>query len=39
MNLPHFFGYRIDARDDIDLYTEEILYEFKFDINMKNVKS
>ncbi len=34
-----FFGYRIDARDDIDLYTEEILYEFKFDINMKNVKS
>lgn len=23
-----FFGYRIDARDDIDLYAEEILYEF-----------
>lgn len=34
-----FFNYKVDTRDDIDLYSEEILYEFKYDINMKNVKS
>ena len=32
-----FFKYKIDARERIDLYTQEILFEFKFDINMDNV--
>lgn len=28
------FGYKLDARNKMDLYTEEILYEFKFNKNL-----
>ena len=32
-----FFEYKIDTRERIDLYSPEILFEFKYDINMENV--
>ncbi len=32
-----FFSYRIDTREKIDLYSPEILFEFKYNINMNNV--
>ena len=32
-----FFHYTLDTRDNIDLYTEEILFEFKYDIKMDNI--
>lgn len=32
-----FFGLNVDTKNYIDLYTPEILFEFKYDINMRNV--
>lgn len=32
-----FFDYKIDTSERIDLYSQEILFEFKYDINMNNV--
>lgn len=32
-----FFNYKIDTSERIDLYSQEILFEFKYNINMNNV--
>ena len=32
------FGIRYDTSDRIDLYTEQVLFEFKFDKNMRSLK-
>lgn len=34
-----YFGYKINALKQIDHYTEEILFEFKFDKNFKNIRN
>lgn len=35
--FSNYFKFTLDTRDDIDLYTESILFEFKYDVNMSNV--
>ena len=35
--FARYFKYKIDTREQIDLYTPEILFEFKHDINMNNI--
>ena len=35
--FANLFGYKYDTNTNIDLYTPEILFEFKYDINMENV--
>mgnify|MGYP003302059131 CR=1 FL=1 len=35
--FARYFKYKIDTRERIDLYTPEILFEFKLDINMNSV--
>ena len=32
-----YFKYKLDTKERIDLYTESILFEFKYDVNMKSV--
>ena len=36
--FSNFFDLEIDSRDYIDLYTEEILYEFKFETKLSNIQ-
>lgn len=33
------FGYKLDARDHIDMYTPRILFEFKYDRNLRDRSS
>lgn len=33
-----YFKYKLDTKERIDLYTESILFEFKYDVNMKSVR-
>ena len=32
-----FFRFKLDTKERIDLYTESILFEFKYDVNLKSV--
>lgn len=34
-----FFNLKLDTKNYIDLYTEKILFEFKFDANLKNIQT
>ena len=31
-----YFKYKLDTRDKIDLYSDSVLYEFKYDVNLRN---
>lgn len=33
-----YFGFRLDTQKNIDLYTPEILFEFKYEMNFQKVK-
>lgn len=35
--FANFFEYQYNTNRNIDLYTPEILFEFKYEINMKNI--
>mgnify|MGYP002624028715 CR=1 FL=1 len=34
-----FFNIKLDTKNKIDLYTEQILFEFKLDVNLKNIQT
>lgn len=37
--VAKYFDLRVSTKNRIDLYTEQILFEFKFDVNLKNVQT